>query len=709
MFLVAMLHSFYLRVRRECFDSPSPSRVMPETSAMKLDLPTKDLRGLAYPLLMPPRYKRKALSDTDPFHDSLKRITTDFIHLRNLARVSRPWRTDADDTQTSSEANKTMTCDDAATAAVRQTKPTRLLGLSAVPKLSSHTRPLAASLPQKVALRSISAPKLAPLPQELPEPEVINPQITSPTSEREGPDDKHAMAVDVPKLTVPTPLPPVATTHSASVTATATFRTLPAATESMVVPESKADPGPLSVPQMASGVAPLELKLKLPQPEPSHTTTVTKRVALTRREADDDDYELIPLEVLEDMLRLEETFPVLSTSYRLLDKIGEGTFSTVYKAEAIGASYGWGNDVWKTPVGRHRLVPGRNTRKNPIVALKQIYVTLSPVRIHNELNLLYILLGNKHVAPLLDILRHQDQVVVILPYYAHADFRDFYRDLPIKGIKKYLWEMFSALEFVHLKNVIHRDLKPTNFLYDPFKGRGVLVDFGLAEKYVAVKLLCVCAQGTGTGALLARRHKQVKPAYPKQDQRPPRRANRAGTRGFRAPEVLFKCLNQTTKIDIWLAGIIGMLLLARKFPLFNSPDDTDALVEMALIFGTDRLQRGAELHGCGFQMSLAKTNALAGNLPNILHDFLQHEVDEGCFPADSVVYDTLRLFNERGDKLVRPADDADADNYEDHKHLLQLLGHCFHMDPAKRATAKELKRLPFFDELTKVDDDIIYE
>lgn len=36
------------------------------------------------------------------------------------------------------------------------------------------------------------------------------------------------------------------------------------------------------------------------------------------------------------------------------------------------------------------------------------------------------------------------------------------------------------------------------------------------------------------------------PAYLKHDQRPAKRANRAGTRGFRAPEVLFKCQSQTT-------------------------------------------------------------------------------------------------------------------------------------------------------------------
>lgn len=33
---------------------------------------------------------------------------------------------------------------------------------------------------------------------------------------------------------------------------------------------------------------------------------------------------------------------------------------------------------------------------------------------------------------------------------------------------------------------------------------------------------------------------------------------------------------------------------------------------------------------------------------------MKEEDDNGCFPPDSVVYDTLDLFNERGDKFVKP-------------------------------------------------------
>lgn len=437
----------------------------------------------------------------------------------------------------------------------------------------------------------------------------------------------------------------------------------------------------------------------------------------------------VTLQVLEDMHKLEQCFPVLADKYRLLDKIGEGTFLTVYKAEAVNGAVVLGSQMWKSPPLHKTTSKQHKKKKNALVALKQIYVTSSPNRIHNELSLLYMLSGNSHVAPLLDILRYQDQVLAILPYYQHADFRDFYRDLPVKGIKKYMWELLQGLEFVHSKGIIHRDLKPTNFLYDPFKGKGVLVDFGLAEK-VPLALsasnrstnMCPCLTKEKNSAVKAHSKRlNIKAAYPKLDQRPPRRANRAGTRGFRAPEVLFKCTNQSVKIDIWSAGIICLSLLARKFPLFNSPDDIDALMEILLLFGVEKLQKCAELHGCGLEISIPNVQATSfnGNLVKFLSTVLKHEEDNECLPSDSVIYDTLKFLDSKNFSLVKPAlqnkEDADdkeyntykknLEGYNDLKHLLQLLYGSLSMDPGKRQSATQLLRMPFFNEMAPHKDD----
>lgn len=447
---------------------------------------------------------------------------------------------------------------------------------------------------------------------------------------------------------------------------------------------------------------------------------------------DDADEDEVTLDVLEEMNKLEECFPVLSENYRLIDKIGEGTFSSVYKAEALNGTIKLASDIWKSPpLKKYKGITekpkkSKSKPKNPIVALKQIYVTSSPNRIYNELNLLYILTGNRHIAPLLDVLRYQDQVVAILPYYPHADFRDFYRDLPVKGIKKYLYELFQGLNFVHKKGVIHRDLKPTNFLYDPFKGKGVLVDFGLADTVNSTymnKNSNHCPCGSRDKIIKNRHNKRlnVKAAYPKQDQRPPRRANRAGTRGFRAPEVLLKCTNQSTKIDIWSSGIIGLSLFARKFPLFNSPDDTDALVELAIIFGLEKLQKCSELHGCGLEINLSNLNSTYpsdGNILRMIYVSLNYELQEDGMPQDSTILDTLKVYNEHGNGFNEALNEFKSSNLEherklydiyiDHKNLYELLMGCFHMDPTKRLSAEEVLNSPFFSELSQsYDDDVI--
>jgi len=70
-------------------------------------------------------------------------------------------------------------------------------------------------------------------------------------------------------------------------------------------------------------------------------------------------------------------------------------------------------------------------------------------------------------------------------------------------------------------------------------------------------------------------------------------AARAGTRGFRAPEVLLKYQNQTTAVDIWSAGVILLSMLSKRYPFFHSPDDLTSLCEIAAIFGSKKLQMSA--------------------------------------------------------------------------------------------------------------------
>lgn len=84
------------------------------------------------------------------------------------------------------------------------------------------------------------------------------------------------------------------------------------------------------------------------------------------------------------------------------------------------------------------------------------------------------------------------------------------------------------------------------------------------------------AQGGGrTAPLFSRRRPQ---------------APRAGTRGFRPPEVLMRYPHQTVAVDIWSAGVTLLCILSQRYPFFQSPDDLTALCEIACVCGSEQLQ-----------------------------------------------------------------------------------------------------------------------
>ena len=235
----------------------------------------------------------------------------------------------------------------------------------------------------------------------------------------------------------------------------------------------------------------------------------------------------------------------------------------------------------------------------------------------------------------------------------------------------------------------------SNFLYDVRRTQGVLVDFGLAEVSHALKhektLLmqiqregtdwsyCVCADTTSRRRLKIENSYAAKnpplPGYPKNDTRPSKRANRAGTRGFRAPEVLLKCTSQTTKIDVWSAGVILLTMLSQRFPFFNSTDDIDAMIEIASIFGKRKMAACALLHGEIFECSIPS-------------------VGERGFPFEKLIlWSTCRT------------SESDMGLSGGELMAIRFLERCMELDPKKRISAKEALEHEFLTVEIKEDED----
>jgi hypothetical protein len=69
---------------------------------------------------------------------------------------------------------------------------------------------------------------------------------------------------------------------------------------------------------------------------------------------------------------------------------------------------------------------------------------------------------------------------------------------PVDEVRRLLCEIADALEYAHVRGVIHRDIKPDNILLDSDSGRAMVVDFGIARAMEAGARLTVTGNAVGT-------------------------------------------------------------------------------------------------------------------------------------------------------------------------------------------------------------------
>lgn len=155
--------------------------------------------------------------------------------------------------------------------------------------------------------------------------------------------------------------------------------------------------------------------------------------------------------------------------------------------------------------------------------------------------------------------------------------------MTITDIADYMKLLFQALAHIHRNFTIHRDIKPSNFMFCPRSpegelAKGMLVDFGLAqntlETNVNKDIANIWRKADSRSGEYAKVMRNIRASSEEwttifqKDVRPNMKAQRAGTRGFRAPEVLLKVFKQDFAIDIWSAGVILLTLLTRRYSLF---------------------------------------------------------------------------------------------------------------------------------------------
>ncbi|XP_027694021.1 cell division cycle 7-related protein kinase isoform X3 [Vombatus ursinus] len=473
--------------------------------------------------------------------------------------------------------------------------------------------------------------------------------------------------------------------------------------------------------------------------------------------------------VEKDIEKLYEAVPQLSSVFKIEDKIGEGTFSSVYLATA-------------------QLKMGPEEK----IALKHLIPTSHPIRIAAELQCLTVAGGQDNVMGVKYCFRKNDHVVIAMPYLEHESFLEILNSLSFQEVREYMFNLFKALRRIHQFGIVHRDVKPSNFLYNRRLKKYALVDFGLAQgtrdtKVELLKLVQSEAQQEGSVGLSVQRSvlgernfniqssishespaakliKQPKPmditsrklATKKKvvstktmtsnitrktastcptnltcdcyatDQvcsvclsRRQQVAPRAGTPGFRAPEVLTKCPNQTTAIDMWSAGVIFLSLLSGRYPFYKASDDLTALAQIMTIRGSRETIQAAKTFGksvlCSKEVPAQNLRTLCERLRGTPSLAVEKQEDHAHESTLSLRTDQkLKLpphVEHPGNSFHKDGGNISETSMNKHQASLKgwdqvpdeaydLLDKLLDLNPATRITASEALIHPFFKDLS---------
>lgn len=215
-----------------------------------------------------------------------------------------------------------------------------------------------------------------------------------------------------------------------------------------------------------------------------------------------------------DVVRLDE-------KYKLIKKIGSGSFSTVYYA---------------------------TDNNNNSYAIKRIYLSKYTEQMYHRLLLelkISCKLNHPNIVKCFDVFRTQSHWYMVTEYCNYGTMSDLIKAIKHLEIHKrekygcyYLWQLKNALNYLHENNIIHRDLKPMNILLSHNNANDNIIiklaDFGFSRYFES--------------------NPRVTNGYD------PMVATICGSPIYMAPELIING-KYNTKADIWSFGVIMYELL----------------------------------------------------------------------------------------------------------------------------------------------------